>query len=216
MSHKIVQYLYCSLQFAYSNVKRETKTRYGVMIDTARRAQTGSTPPDAYGQGRHRPTHTNTVVTARRAQTGSTVAGQREISAEPEFPLVWTGSLVDGKFWVVRDTLMETLSRAVFRKKLRHTKSFTFWFFPSSLCIQMLKSEPKRGTGSWSTPRDAHRQGRRRPTRTDRVDTARRVRTGSTTPDAHEQCRHRPTRTNRVDSDRSMENTTRAFFRKQN
>jgi hypothetical protein len=27
----------------------------------------------------------------------------------PEFPLVWTGSLVDGKFWVVRDTLMETL-----------------------------------------------------------------------------------------------------------
>jgi hypothetical protein len=27
----------------------------------------------------------------------------------PVFPLVWTGSLVDGKFWLVRDTLMETL-----------------------------------------------------------------------------------------------------------
>jgi hypothetical protein len=30
-----------------------------------------------------------------------------------EFPLVWTGSLLDGKFWVVRDTLMETLGPLV-------------------------------------------------------------------------------------------------------
>jgi hypothetical protein len=48
------------------------------MVDTARRARTGSTPPDTH---------------------------------KPEFPLLWTGSLVDEKFWVVRDTLMETLTQ---------------------------------------------------------------------------------------------------------
>jgi hypothetical protein len=52
MSHKIVQYLYCSLQFAYSNVKRETKTWYGVMVDAARRTRIGSTPPDTHKKGR--------------------------------------------------------------------------------------------------------------------------------------------------------------------
>jgi hypothetical protein len=40
---------------------------------------------------------------------------------EPEFPLVWTESLVNGKFWVVRDTLMETLPRAALRP-VRHKR----------------------------------------------------------------------------------------------
>jgi hypothetical protein len=40
---------------------------------------------------------------------------------QAEFPLVWTGSLVDGKIWVVRDTLMETLGTGpVVKKSISH------------------------------------------------------------------------------------------------